>query len=82
MDGNVEEILAPLRLAVKEQVTIIYLTLSADKNKLCLFRVRYDFIASDTVTHSLIAHQANRLTDRLLTKLSMNENSHCLLANC
>lgn len=32
MDGNIEEILAPLRLAVKEQVTLTYITLSSVMN--------------------------------------------------
>lgn len=68
MDGNIEQILAPLRLAVKEQVTLNYLTISSDNSSICLFIIKYVFMASDTVTLSLACHAS-----RLLIKLSMNE---------
>lgn len=55
MDGNIEEILAPLRLAVKEQVRLVVPTvMDFYFSGLCSL-----FIASDV---ELIACLANRLT--------------------
>lgn len=61
MDGNIEEILAPLRLAVKEQVIVTYLywcRLSVFVNIV----IRYIFSTAHSVAFALLARQASRLT--------------------
>lgn len=64
MDSNIEQILAPLRLAVKEQVTLNYLTISLDTALICVFNIRYSFMASDSLA-LCVAYQANRLLMKL-----------------
>lgn len=51
MDGNIEEILAPLRLAVKEQVTLTYLSVPADVDQSGFSRLD-TFVLLQTQPHS------------------------------
>ena len=61
MDGNIEEILAPLRLAVKQQVTLTISQSSLIRTKSLCFELDKVLLPQTQVT-VMVARRANRLT--------------------
>lgn len=80
MDGNIEEILAPLRLAVKEQVTLTYPLVPVDLDWRGCSRLDL-FLWLHTDTLGVLAWQANRLTWPAAHDAD-NEWGQPLLASC